>query len=119
MEKELPKKIRNWSSVLATRMKDRKRRGQEDIFVEEGIDRFYLLELFEEQGGKCFYSGLDMVAGDDFKAPSVDRIDSAGFYMKDNIVLCCRALNLAKNKYGVDEFIKFVEEIIVKGKVMY
>ena len=44
-------------------------------------------------------------------APSVDRIDGAGDYSYDNIVICTRAANAARNVFPFDRFHNIVEII--------
>lgn len=71
--------------------------------------------LFESQHGLCAYTGLPMFfSGDPYEysvmakenpyAISIDRKDSLKGYTLDNVVLCCRFVNYAKNLFTEKEF---------------
>jgi hypothetical protein len=61
------------------------------------------------QNGKCYWLNIDMsledlmISRSPF-APSVDRLDSAGEYTKDNIVLTTRFANLGRGAYDNPDF---------------
>jgi len=66
-----------------------------------------LVRKWGEQGGRCALCGGALVAGGGNKMlqPSADRADSAnGSYDDANVAITHLACNLAKNKYGLDEF---------------
>ena len=66
-----------------------------------------LVRRWGEQGGLCALCGGALVAGGGNKVlqPSADRTDSAnGAYDDGNVGITHLACNLAKNKYGLDEF---------------
>lgn len=83
----------------------------------------YIQQLYNEQGGKCYYSGVPMqVKTDDpdmtNKYPnilSVDRKDSSKGYVKGNIVLCTFAANSAKGILSEKEFFKLAGKIYRVG----
>lgn len=79
------------------------------------IDANYLLELFERQDGCCAYTGRKMLveAGKGHRADgiSVDRIDSAKGYTKDNVQLVCFVVNMAKQKMSHSEFITMCRDV--------
>ena len=69
-----------------------------------------ILDKFEEQDGKCFYSGLPLVL--EKKQPlsiSIDRVDNQKGYTLENTVLCGLAINIFKGKYDI----KDIEEIVL------
>lgn len=82
-----------------------------DITVQQ------LKDLWEQQGGKCFYSGIDMLtevesgSGPGTYSLSIDRKDSTVGYVLDNVVLCCSIVNIMKNNLNHDEFLHIVCEI--------
>lgn len=72
------------------------------------IDTKDLIAMWEEQEGKCYYTGEPMtviqgLGGHVMTNVSIDRVDSAKPYDRENIVLCCLAVNLMKNIMTLDE----------------
>lgn len=63
----------------------------------------YLESLFYDQDGKDFYTGLPF---SDLRSVSVDRIDSEVGYVRDNVVLTHKSINIMKNRYSLIDFIK-------------
>jgi hypothetical protein len=63
-----------------------------------------LVNLWNSQNGKCYYSGVQMRydGGGEPESVSVDRVDSSKGYMKNNVVLCCVYVNRMKNDRSVD-----------------
>lgn len=64
------------------------------LIGELNITAEFLIEQFQLQKGKCFYSGLSMIhkPHSDFKC-SVERLDNTKNYTKDNIKLVIQELN--------------------------
>ena len=71
----------------------------------------YVMQLFDDQKGKCALSGLTMVNVNSLKSISIDRIDSTIGYVINNIQLVCKWINLAKNTHTNPEMRKFLREI--------
>lgn len=67
----------------------------------------FLRELYTKQNGLCFYSGVQMKLISDLKSDplimSVDKINPEYGYIKDNVVLCCLALNHLKGRHSVEK----------------
>lgn len=62
-------------------------------------------EEFSELCGKeCYYCGITVSVG-------IDRVDNADGYVAENLVTCCAACNVAKNKFTRDEFIDRCKKI--------
>lgn len=69
----------------------------------------FLLELYEKQNGKCFYTGKDLTISFNSgkqadTAMSIDRINPLKGYSKDNIVLCGCRTNVSKSDMSQKEF---------------
>lgn len=89
----------------------------------------YLWELFQNQSGKCALSGLDITLikkGEliltsqrnlDYSkfTASLDRIDSSKGYTKENVQWLHRHVNIMKNEYSTDYFIKLCKLIADKN----
>lgn len=81
------------------------------------LDYEFIKELWERQGGKCYYTNLPMTYNYSKKSPfhaSIDRKDSTIGYTKENSVLCCLSINYAKNSFTeeqLQEFLKAYKEV--------
>jgi len=77
-----------------------------------------LLELWDEQDGKCAISGLPMVIdsgeekGKQAFRPSVDRIVPKRGYVRGNIRLVTTIVNFGINKWGLDPFLAMCEGVV-------
>ena len=71
----------------------------------------YIMEMYENQGHKCFYTGIEMSFSSKLTKPSVDRVDSNKGYTKGNIVLCCMGINFMKNDVPVEELYDMLNQI--------
>lgn len=71
------------------------------------IDGAYLLDIYNKQNGKCFYTdrimNTDFGIGASSDSISVDRVIPAQGYVKGNVVLCCRKINSVKNDLSLEE----------------
>lgn len=82
------------------------------------IEHQDLVDLWEEQSGKCAVSGIPFnldfpeKAGEArFDAPSLDRIVPTLGYVKGNIRFVIYQVNMAIGPYGLDRFLKTIETI--------
>lgn len=99
--------IKDMLSRHASRLESKRRAYKKKIPFEITTD--YLKKLFDQQDGKCFYSGLPMTVADDKKySISVDRIDSSKGYTKDNVVLAAFIVNTMKNDLSLEDFKEIV-----------
>lgn len=101
----------NWNRYFSrTRCRTAKRI---EITVE------HLLELLEEQNGKCALSGIPLTCilekGKKHKTnASLDRIQPGGPYIKDNVQLVCSALNSWRSDTELEEFIWWCKQVAEK-----
>jgi hypothetical protein len=74
-----------------------------------------IVELWNRQNHKCYYTGLEMtLAPAASNSISLDRIDSLRGYVKDNVVLCCYQVNVMKQDLTIDE-LRYWSTAINKG----
>lgn len=80
--------------------------------MEFNIPEEYLCELWDNQDGKCYYSGLSMTYDrNDLYTVSIDRIDSSKGYIIGNVALTCWAINNMKNSHTIEEFVYFCKTV--------
>lgn len=70
-----------------------------DISMEEAY------KVFEEQGGRCVFTGLNLKMGGKDKTASLDRIDSSKDYNIDNIQWVHKRVNMMKGTHSNQYFI--------------
>jgi len=73
----------------------------------------YLMELYNKQGGRCYYTGKKLITNRPSKRGniemhkiSIDRINSKLGYIEGNIALCTAWANFAKHNYNEEELYK-------------
>ena len=111
IENKLEKFFREKLSRLRSNAKNRNK-----DFSISWVD---LLELYNKQGGRCFYTGIEMqlsYSTNTYKVCpptqlSVDRLDSKKGYEKDNIVLCIFCINNFKGEMSIEEFNYIISKI--------
>ena len=68
-----------------------------------------IADLYEEQEGQCALTGWDIVFPEcghaQLTTVSIDRIDSSFGYLKENIQLVDKRVNMMKQSYSQEEFI--------------
>lgn len=102
------KKEKPLESLLKTAKGNSKRYGREfSIDIED------LKTLWNIQQGLCFYTKKQMLFELGFEeSVSLDRIDSSKGYIKNNIALCQKKVNVMKNNASVKELISFCTDIL-------
>ncbi|MBA2873151.1 hypothetical protein HNQ85_003489 [Anoxybacillus calidus] len=86
--------------------------------LEKLIRHIYVL-----QKGRCYYTGIEMEPPDVKErnknySISVDRLDNERGYELDNVVLCCRVVNIMKNNLPYKEFTDLCQRIAEEQKVI-
>jgi len=101
--------VKHWIRLMLYRCKDsaEKKNLLFDL-TEKDIE-----EIYEQQNGKCFWSGVPMMPSGihryPFK-PSPDRLDRLKGYTKDNVVLCCILMNVGRNSCDLDVFLDAIKQ---------
>lgn len=83
-----------------------KRKGYEFTLTEQDI-----LDLFAQQNGRCYWFNVPLLPTHAHKhpqKPSVDRLDAARGYTRDNVVLACYSANIGRNTSTAEAFRAFV-----------
>lgn len=102
--------------VIKSKSKERiDRYGEPDITVE------YLKEIWDKQGGKCPYTGLELkiprntqghnIKTDSLMKASLDRVDSGKGYVQGNVEFVCIGINLLKRDFSKDQVVNFLSQI--------
>jgi len=83
---------------------DRMRKNDRNRDLGHDIDFEYLNKMYKSQDGKCAITGLAMVHK--WNSPysiSCDRIDSSCGYIRGNVQLVCKWVNLGKHNFTNDD----------------
>lgn len=100
---------------LSTALKGSKRRSKEKNLYND-LDIEFLLYLWSKQNGKCALTDVPMTykfyEGRVNTNLSIDRIDSAKGYTRDNVQLVTMAANQMKNDLTIDELVDMCKRII-------
>jgi hypothetical protein len=81
--------------------------------LEYSVDSEYLWKIWEEQGGKCAYTGN--VLKHNLNA-SLDRVDSTKGYVEGNLQWVDKKINRMKLNLPHEEFLEICNQIIVYSK---
>lgn len=107
------KKIQTIEGKVSFLIDNINRRCKNKNYINE-MSNEYLIELYNKQNKKCFYTGLEMTLGSytgervkNNYVVSVDRKNSKKGYTKDNVVLCCWIINNMKQDLNIEDFKKF------------
>ena len=71
------------------------------------LSKHYLIDLYEKQGGRCFYTDEELIAkigkGLLDNSVSLDKIIPEKGYVEGNVVFCTKKINMCKNNLTLDE----------------
>ena len=112
MNRKTAKKLMANVSYSQSRNRVNKRPVKE-ILLNEDI----LIKKYNEQNGKCYWSGLDLNEEYNYIkhhpfAISVERLDNSKGYTYENVVLTRRLFNLGRMAYPQEDFKNLVEELL-------
>jgi len=97
--------------IITKRFGDSKLRASSKGF-RFNLTKEFLENLYTEQCGKCFYSGLELslCTSDNFSL-SIDRVNSNLGYETGNVVLCCKIINYMKLDLSEVEFKNIIKRL--------
>ena len=79
-----------------------------------GLTPEWIVEQFERQEYKCFYSGVKFDMDGGLLGPSLDRRDSSLFYTQDNIVIATFQINTMKSNIPENDFIALCRKVATR-----
>jgi hypothetical protein len=106
-------RLNNRGSALLTIARFRaKQKGLEFTITQEDIDP-------KIRGGFCALTGIrfNLKNGKTWDSPSIDRIDSAKGYTKDNVRVVLYCVNVMANVWGSDKIVEIAEAIVNRRTV--
>lgn len=110
------KNRRNVKFITQTRAAEIRRRCKHQGLPYDPDLTKLLRELWDEQDGKCAYTGLDMNIDGDYKTDplfmTVDKVTPSLGYVKGNIKLCCSIVNRMKQNLDIPELKKYCQLIL-------
>jgi hypothetical protein len=83
----------------------------------------YLISLYEQQNGYCFYSGEKMIFGwvdgkIQYNSLSLDKLDPSKGYIQGNVVWCSYLTNTMKQDMKEHQFYDYMKKILIwKSKI--
>jgi len=97
---------KKWAQTLHGRFKVLIKKCRHRKNINCSITYNDLVELWQEQEGKCAITGLTMTTDSHYANISVDRINCLKDYSRDNIRLVCWWVNMARNTLTDGEFLE-------------
>lgn len=116
-EKAVSKKYRDkCSATKPLEMLLRQAKNNSKKYYREcSVNINYLLNIWDQQEGKCYYTNKPMIYGLGFRdSVSIDRIESSKGYIEGNIALCRKQINVMKNDATIKELLDFCEDIVTQ-----
>tara|TARA_Y100000389_G_scaffold188243_1_gene210602 strand:+ start:301 stop:1737 length:1437 start_codon:yes stop_codon:yes gene_type:complete len=98
-------------TMCKSRSKAALKRGRKE-FTNFDINQDIISKIIEHQNGKCSYTGKNLIynSNDNFTI-SIDRINSKLGYVKHNIQLVGKIINIAKNDMSHEIFLNLIHSI--------
>ena len=86
------------------------------------ITKEFILNIFNEQDGKCYYSGLNMNIvkedPDDLMDPmkmTIDLINHRKGYVPGNVVWCAYCINSMKQRMTTEQVISICNSVVINS----
>ena len=87
--------------------------------IDFNLDRDYIIKLFKDQSGKCYYSGIELNIvkknADTIHDPlkmTLDCIDPKKGYVRGNVVWCAYCVNAFKQKMNIGQMVDICKKIV-------
>ncbi len=105
---------------LLKRTKARRRPGGRNWPHENTLTLEFLLGLLKKQGGKCYFTGVELEhdTNDKSKLISIDRLEPGLGYVEGNVALVSWLANQTKRDLRESEFINLCRLISALGPVV-
>ena len=108
--------ISNYNAIYAKMISNIKRRN-----IEVAISKEDFINLIKQPCIYCWDEWWNSMTNshcriNTIKYNWIDRIDSSIWYIKDNVVSCCKKCNWAKNNMSVSDFLLHIEKIYLFNK---
>lgn len=86
--------------------------------MDFNIDEEFIISTLEKQENRCAISKIEFNfdKNDLLYTPSIDRIDSSKWYIKDNVQILCRIVNRMKTDLKQTEFLEICNKITINNK---
>jgi hypothetical protein len=102
--------------ILSQRLGSYRRTTQLQSLPLMDIDTDYLISVFKQQNGLCYYSQTPLLYGHQLQVQqqnsmSLDRKYPKKGYTKGNVVLCTYQVNTMKGNLSIDEFRLMIHEL--------
>lgn len=105
-------KVKFWHKWLY-RTASRKRHNKKKI--EVSINEDWILQKYQEQSGRCFWTGVELeithIPNHPLK-PSLDRIDPRGAYSRENTVITALSINIGRNENSEKDWKEFIHNYL-------
>jgi hypothetical protein len=97
-----------------------RKKTRDEHLPECDLDADFLLELFHEQGGRCYYTG-ELLEWNTYgrgaghhttTSLSLDRLVPDGGYTRGNVALCGHRTNMSKGSRTEEEFYAFCKLVL-------
>ncbi len=99
------------------------RQGAKDRNMVFEVTAKQIWELYIKQDRKCYLTGLEIYFKDSKidkskQTASVDRIDSSKGYVLDNIQLVHKDLNMMKQNFSQEQFLKYCRLVVSNADII-
>lgn len=100
-----------WKGVTQTSFQSSKLRAKKEN-LPHNITLQYLRDLIEDQEYKCAMTNEDLIIGDWWKGPSLDKKDPNLGYVIGNVQYVTQRINSSKSNLTVEQYIDLCESVL-------